>query len=175
MAGIWPCSAGQQKALGHWGGAVDDLDRRIIQALQADGRTPFTQIARQAGVSETTIRTRYQNLVAEGMIRVVGIIEPSALGYEATAVVAVSAEPGMANQIARTIAKVPEVSHLVTTLGSYDLILEVFCRDLSHLTDVVTGQIHQIPGVRATETLVIAESYKLACDWSPDLKSEARA
>jgi Lrp/AsnC family transcriptional regulator for asnA, asnC and gidA len=154
---------------------VDDLDRLIIQLLHADGRVPFTQIARRAGVSETTIRTRYQTLVAQGTLRPVAIVEPSALGYEATAMVAVSAAPGAADQIARTIAKVPEVGHLVTTLGSYDLILEVFCRDLPHLTDVVTRQIQQIPGVRATETLVIAESHKLSSDWSPYLKSEAEA
>jgi Lrp/AsnC family transcriptional regulator for asnA, asnC and gidA len=150
---------------------VDDLDRLIIQALQKEGRVPFTQIARQANVSETTIRTRYQKLVATDVVRVVGMVEPSTLGYEATAVVAVSAEPGMADKIAREVDQVPEVSHLVTTLGSYDLIVEVYCKDLAHLTDVVTRQIQQIPGVRATETLVIAESHKLACDWSPYLES----
>jgi len=154
---------------------VDDLDRLIMQALQAEGRIPFTQVARQAGVSETTIRARYQKLVATGTIRVVSIIEPHALGYEATAVVAVSAEPGLADQIAREVDRVPEVSHLVTTLGSYDLILEVYCRDLAHLKDVVTRQIQQIPGVRATETLVIAENYKLACDWSPYYEPDAQA
>jgi Lrp/AsnC family transcriptional regulator for asnA, asnC and gidA len=154
---------------------MEDLDRFIIQALQVEGRTPFTQIARQAGVSETTIRTRYQRLVAKGMVRVIGIVEPNSLGYEATAMIAVSAEPGMADEIARTIAQVPEVSHLVTTLGSYDLILELFCRDLSHLTDVVTRRIQQVPGVRATETLVIAESYKLASDWSPYPRSKVPA
>jgi Lrp/AsnC family transcriptional regulator for asnA, asnC and gidA len=161
--------------LGYFGGTVDELDTLIFQALQVDGRTPFTQIARQAGVSETTIRTRYQRLVDQRIVRTIGIIEPTALGFEATAIVAVSAEPGMASEIARSIARMPEVSNLVTTLGSYDLILEVFCRDLSHLTDVVTQQIQQISGVRATETLLIAESHKLACDWSPFPKSGAGA
>jgi Lrp/AsnC family transcriptional regulator for asnA, asnC and gidA len=96
------------------------------------------------------------------------------LDYEATAVVAVSTEPGLAHQIAQKVDLVPEVSHLVTTLGSYDLILEVYCRDLAHLTNVVTQQIQQIPGVQTTETLVIAESYKLACDWSPFPESGVR-
>jgi Lrp/AsnC family transcriptional regulator for asnA, asnC and gidA len=166
---------GPEGAQGEFGGAVDDLDRLIIETLRTNGRIPFTQIAKQAGVSETTIRTRYQNLIAKGVVRTVGILEPNALGFEATAMVTVSAEPGMADQIARTIAQVPEVSHVVTTLGSFDLILQVFCRDLSHLTDVVTQGIQQIPGVRGTETLVIAASYKLACDWSPDLAWEAEA
>ena len=154
---------------------MDNLDRLIIQTLRAEGRTPFTQIARRAGVSETTIRTRYQHLASKKMIRIVGIIDPDTLGYRATAMVTVSAEPGMADEIARTVAQVPEVSHVVTTLGSCDLILQVFCRDLSHLTDVVTQQIQHVPGVRSTETLVIAESYKLAYDWSPQLTSEANA
>jgi Lrp/AsnC family transcriptional regulator for asnA, asnC and gidA len=153
---------------------VDDLDKLIIQALQEEGRVPFTQIARQGGVSETTIRTRYHKLMSTGTIRVVAVVEPRALNYEATAVVAVSTEPGMADQIAREVDLVPEVSHLVTTLGSYDLILEVYCRDLSHLTDVVTRQIQQISGVRTTETLMIAESHKLACDWSPYPESGVR-
>ena len=161
--------------MGHFGGTVDELDKLIFQALQVNGRTPFTQIARRAGVSETTIRTRYQRLVDQGIVRTIGIIDPSALDFEATAIVAVSAEPGMASEIARSITRMPEVSYLVTTLGSYDLILEVFCQDLSHLTDVVTQQIQQISGVRATETLLIAESYKLACAWSPFPESGAGA
>jgi Lrp/AsnC family transcriptional regulator for asnA, asnC and gidA len=146
---------------------MDDLDRQILRALKEDGRVPFTRVARQAGVSETTIRTRYQRLVQRGILRTVGIIDPYALDYEATALVAISVEPGMAEAIAGTIASVPEVGHLIRTLGTYDLVLEVFCRDMAHLTGVVTGKLHRIPGVRATETFMIAESYKLPCDWFP--------
>ena len=69
---------------------MDELDKLILQTLQEDGRTPFTQIARQAGVSETTIRSRYQNLVKEGIISTVGIVDPYALGFEAPALIGVS-------------------------------------------------------------------------------------
>jgi Lrp/AsnC family transcriptional regulator for asnA, asnC and gidA len=148
---------------------MDELDQQILRALQENGRVPFTQIARRSGVSETTIRTRYHSLVRQGIVHTVGIIDPHALGYEATAIVTVSVEPGMADPIARTMAQIPEVSRLVRTLGSYDLILEIFCRDLSHLTNVVTRQIHPISGVRATETFMVAESYKPLGGWSPEL------
>ena len=140
---------------------MDDLDRLILQTLQEDGRTPFTHIARQAGVSETTIRNRYQSLVEEGIVRTVAIVDPHALGFQAPAIVAISVEPGSTDQVARAIAQLPEVSYLVLTLGSYDLLVEVLCRDQAHLADLITDQIHLMPGVRATETLVIARSYKL--------------
>lgn len=149
------------------GSIMDDLDRLILQTLQSDGRTPFTQIARQAKVSETTVRTRYQSLVEKGIIHTVGIVDPHALGFQAPAIIAVSVEPGAADQVARAIAALPEVSYLVMTLGSFDLLVEVFCRDLPHLADLITHQIHKLPGVRSTETLMIARSYKLAYRWSP--------
>jgi len=149
---------------------MDELDRLILSSLQADGRTPFTHIARQAGMSETTVRSRYQSLVERGIIRTVGIVDPYALGFQAPAIVAISVEPGSADQVARAIADLPEVSYLVLTLGSSDLIVEVFCRNLPHLTDVIVQQIRTIPGVRSTETLMIARSYKLTYRWSPVLE-----
>lgn len=152
---------------------MDELDKLILQTLQEDGRTPFTQIARQAGVSETTIRSRYRNLVEAGVVRTVGIVNPHTLGFQAPAIIGVSVESGTIDQVAGTIAELPEVSYLVMTLGSFDLIIEVFCRDLPHLTNLITQHIHLIPGIRSTETLMIARSYKLSYRWSPALELEA--
>jgi Lrp/AsnC family transcriptional regulator for asnA, asnC and gidA len=152
---------------------MDELDRLILQTLQEDGRTPFTQIARQAGVSETTVRSRYRSLVEQGVMRNVGAVNPYALGFQAPAIIAVSVEPGTPDQVARKIAELPEVGYLVMTLGSFDLIVEVFCRDLPHLTHLITQQIQLIPGVRSTETLVIARPYKLSYDLSPGSSLES--
>ena len=151
---------------------MDDLDKLILQTLQEDGRAPFTHIAKLAGVSETTIRTRYRNLVEEGIIRSVGIVDPYALGFQAPAIVGMTVEPGMSDQVAREIGDLPEVSYLVMTLGRFDLIVEVFCRDLPHFTSLLTQQIQSIPGIRSTETLMIARSYKLSYRWSPALGLE---
>jgi Lrp/AsnC family transcriptional regulator for asnA, asnC and gidA len=140
---------------------MDELDQFILQTLQEDGRTPFTEMAREASVSETTIRTRYRNMVEAGIVRTVGIVDPRALGFQAPAIIAVSVEPGATERVAQGMADLPEVSYLVMTLGSYDLIVEVFCRDQQHLADLITRHMHLMPGVRSTETLVVARSYKL--------------
>ncbi len=146
---------------------MDKLDKIILETLQDDGRTPFTEIARQAGVSETTIRNRYRKLVDTGIIRTVGIVDPHALDFEAPAIIGISVEPGKIGQVATRLTELPEVSYLVMTLGSFDLVAEVFCRDLAHINDLLTRQIHLMPGVRSTETLMIAQSYKLSYRWSP--------
>ena len=153
---------------------MDELDRLIIHTLQEDGRTPFTQIAKQAGVSETTIRSRYRSLFEDGVIRVSGVVDPYALDFEAPAIIGVSVEPGTVELVARRIAEIPEVSYLVSTLGSLDLIVEVFCRDLPHLSDLVTHRIQTISGVRSTETLMITRSYKLGYSMPPVQESQMK-
>src|SRR5207237_10862904 len=64
---------------------TDELDRRIIEALQANGRESFRRIAARVGVSEATVRARYGRLTAEGILQVVAVSKP--LGF--------SLEPGL--------------------------------------------------------------------------------
>lgn len=151
---------------------MDEIDRLILHFLQQDGRTPFTKIAKKAGVSEATIRSRYRNLVESGLVRTVSIVNPFALDFQAPAIVAVSTDPGKVEQVAKEIAEMPEVAYLVMTLGTFDLIVEAYCRDLTHLTNLITRQIQNIPGVHATEILMIANIYKLSYRWSPALDGE---
>lgn len=151
---------------------MDELDRYILQKLQEDGRTPFTRIAKEAGVSETTIRSRYRTLVDEGVVHTVSIVDPYALDFQAPAIIGISTEPGTVENVAKAISELPEVSYLVLTLGTRDLIVEVYCKDMPHLTELVTHKIQTIPGIRSTETLMIARSYKLSYRWSPVEASE---
>jgi Lrp/AsnC family transcriptional regulator for asnA, asnC and gidA len=151
---------------------MDDLDRFILQTLQTDGRTPFTQIAKLAGVSETTVRSRYRNLVVQGVMHTVSIVDPFALDFLAPAILNITVEPGQVDRVAQVIADIPEVSYLIRTLGQHDLLVEVYCRDLDHLTHLVTDQVHAIQGVRGVETAMIARSYKLSYRWAPILDAE---
>jgi Lrp/AsnC family transcriptional regulator for asnA, asnC and gidA len=147
---------------------LDELDRLILCTLQQDGRTPFTQIAKRANVSEATIRSRYHSMIEEGVVKTVAVVDPAALGFEAPALIGVSVDTDKIERVSKAIMACPEVSYLVMTLGSWDLTVEVFCRDLRHLTDFITRRLGGIPGVRATETLMIARSYKLSYCWSPE-------
>jgi len=151
---------------------MDEIDHQILQTLQNDGRTPFTTIAKRAGVSESTIRSRYASLVERGIVQTIAVIDPFAVGYKSPALIGISTEPGVMNTVAQTLEKIPEVSYLVMTLGGYDLVVEVFCRDREHLVDLITNQIQTIQGVRSTETLVIGKIFKLSFFWQPEINSQ---
>ena len=89
------------------------------------------------------------------------------LGFKAPAIIGISVDIGNTDKVAKAITAFPEVSYLVMVLGTYDIIVEVFCRDISHLVDLITNGFHSVPGIRETETLVIGKSYKLSYRWSP--------
>jgi len=146
---------------------MDELDRRLLQLLQEDGRAPFTQLAKKIGLSETAVRFRYKNLVEQGVARTVSIVDPYALDFQAPALINIAVEPGKLETVARQVADLPETAYLVVTLGPYDLLAEVYCRNLKQLTELVTQRIQSIPGVRSTATSMVAQVYKLSYRWSP--------
>ena len=68
---------------------LDRVDQRLIEALQKNGREPFRRIAADVGVSEATIRARYQRLCDDNILQVTGVTNPLGLGFEAQAMVGI--------------------------------------------------------------------------------------
>ena len=152
---------------------MDNLDLLILNALQEDGRTPFTQIAKKCGVAESTIRSRYASLVERGIAQTITVIDPFEVGYDAPALIGISTKPGEIDSVVQALEQqIPEISYLVLTLGRYDLMVEVFCKDRENLTDLITKKIQAIPGIRATETLVIGKIFKLSFFWQPEFNPQ---
>ena len=87
-------------------------------------------------------------------------MDPYALDFQAPAILGLSVEPGLSEDVARAISGLPDVSNVVLTLGRYDLIVEVYCRDIPHLTDFIANQIPKISGVKRIDTLLITKSLK---------------
>ncbi len=148
---------------------LDRIDHEIIRMLQHDGRTPFTEIAKALGISEGTVRNRVARLTENQTIQVVALIDPYRLGFDAAALIGVSVEPPLIEAAAEQIARFPEVSYLVLVSGMFDLIVEALCRDREHLANFLSQSLHQVPGVRSTQTFVILRTYKMAYGARPTL------
>jgi Lrp/AsnC family transcriptional regulator, regulator for asnA, asnC and gidA len=147
-------------------GALDDLDFSILSFLQQDGRMSFTVIAEKLNVSIGTVRTRFNKLITDGTINVIGRVDPDKVGFHSYAHIAVFVRPATLKEaVAKSIATLPEVSFLAMTSGDYDLEVDVMCRDNDHLVQFV-NEISQIEGVYQTKTTIYFKVYKYA---QPDL------
>ncbi|HXB43485.1 MAG TPA: Lrp/AsnC family transcriptional regulator [Puia sp.] len=146
--------------------APDELDFAILSFLQQDGRMSFTLMAEKLKVSIGTIRTRFNNLIKDGTMSIIGRVDPEKVGFRSYSQIAVFVRPAtLKEKVALTIAKLPEVSFLAMTSGDYDLEVDVMCRDNDHLVQFI-NKISKISGVHQTKTTMYFKVYKYA---QPDL------
>ena len=98
----------------------DELDRRLVHALQVNGRAPFSVIAEVLGVSDRTIARRYARLRAAGMVRVLGVVDPTALGAVLW-FLRVRCAPSASLPVAEALARRPDTSWVSITSGGTEL------------------------------------------------------
>jgi Lrp/AsnC family transcriptional regulator, regulator for asnA, asnC and gidA len=144
---------------------ISELDKRIIEHLQQDGRRPFTQIATALGVSEATVRARTNRLMERGILQIVGVTDPLKLGFQQQAMIGVRCEAAQLLEAAEAINAFPEVDYLVVTAGAYDLLIEVVCEDNDALLRFLTEKLRRVAGVRETETFVYLRMLKQVYTW----------
>ena len=142
---------------------IDAVDKRIIEALQTDGRRPYTRLARDLGISEAAVRARVRKLTEARVIDVVAVTNPLMLGFDTMAIIGVQTDSSL-QAIADEVAGWDEVSYLVIAAGSFDLLVEVVCADNQHLLALIR-RLREVDGVRSTETFMYLELYKQTFQW----------
>ncbi|RYB93356.1 Lrp/AsnC family transcriptional regulator [Nocardioides oleivorans] len=142
---------------------LDATAKRIIELLQEDGRISYAAIAKAVGLSEAAARARVQKLLDSEVMQVVAVTDPTQVGFTRQAMIGVRTE-GDPLKVGDRLAEVREVDYVVTTAGSFDLLVEVVCEDDPHLLDVIR-QIRELDGVVSSETFVYLKLNKQHYNW----------
>ena len=142
---------------------LDATAKRIIELLQEDGRISYAAIAKAVGLSEAAARARVQKLLDSEVMQVVAVTDPTQVGFTRQAMIGVRTE-GDPMKVGDRLAEVPEVDYVVTTAGSFDLLVEVVCEDDPHLLDVIR-QVRELDGVVSSETFVYLKLNKQHYNW----------
>lgn len=143
---------------------LDDTAKAIIAELQQDGRRSYAAIGKAVGLSEAAVRARVGRLTEAGVMDVVAVTDPLQLGFARQAMVGVRVS-GDPDPVADRLAEMPEVSYVVVTAGSFDLLVEVVCRSDDHLLEVVHQQMRSVASVVTTETFVYLKLAKQTYSW----------
>jgi Lrp/AsnC family transcriptional regulator for asnA, asnC and gidA len=133
---------------------LDEIDQRIIEALQQDGRRPFTKIAADLGISEASVRQRVANLINTQVMQIVAITNPIKLGFSLASMIGIRVSGDRLLEAAREISTFEEVIYLIICTGSFDLLAEVVCRDNDHLLSFLTEKLYKVQGVQQAETFM---------------------
>jgi Lrp/AsnC family transcriptional regulator, regulator for asnA, asnC and gidA len=143
---------------------LDDVNKRIIEQLQRDGRMSYATLAKQIGLSEAAARQRVQRMLDSGVMQIVAVTDPLTLGFRRQVMIGLKVEGDM-RTVADQLAAIPEVDYVVVCAGGYDLLAEMVCVDDDHLLSLLNDRIRGIPGVTTTETFVYLKLAKQTYAW----------
>ena len=130
---------------------LDDLDRRLLALLQADGRASYADLGEAVGLSPAGARLRVLRLQERGVLQIVAVTDPLALGYGQMAQIGIVVDADV-RAVADAMAAIDEVIYVVLTAGSFDLLVEVVATDSDDLLAIVNDRIRAVPGVARAET-----------------------
>lgn len=123
---------------------MEAIDGHIMHALQVAPRASFRHIAEAIGVGEQTVARRYRALRRDGVLRVVGVVNPRVYG-ECQWIVRVRAKPADLPRLAEALVRRPDVTHVNTLSGGTELV----CAVRAPIGDAADGLLHRLPRTSA--------------------------
>lgn len=138
---------------------MDEVDLRLVKALRDDGRASYENLGVAVGLSADAVRDRLRRLTDQGLVRIVGIVDPGAIGLEVTCLAGLEIV-GPIEPVAEKLVDVPEIDLVGCVAGSYDMFIELAGRDESHLFATIDRQVRSHPEVRRCTPFVYLDILK---------------
>jgi len=130
---------------------LDRIDRRIVDALQRDGRLPNNELAAKVSLSPSPCLRRVRSLEESGVIkRYVALVDPLKVGLQLLAYVSVKLEKKgemPAEEFSSAVNTWSEVTECYSMTGDVDYLLRVQVKDLDHFSRFLMGKLLKQPGV----------------------------
>ena len=141
---------------------IDDLDRRILEFLQKDGRMAASHIADELDISIPTVTDRIKKLSESGVIKGFQVtLDPKLLGLDVSAIITVISESSEHyKEVIQAARNTPEVVQCYSTTGKGSHTLIIVATNSKALEELLR-KIQNWPGVSRTETQVILSSYAI--------------
>jgi Lrp/AsnC family transcriptional regulator for asnA, asnC and gidA len=148
---------------------LDPVDCQMIELLQIDGRISNTDIAREIGLSEATVRTRLNRLIQDEFIQIVAVSNPIKLGFKIVGNIRIHVEIKKMDRIIKELKKLKPLWFIVQTTGGTGIDTEFVVKSLDELNELIFEKINKIDGIGRTETSLFLNYIKREYDWGTAL------
>ncbi|MGC4808238.1 Lrp/AsnC family transcriptional regulator [Micromonospora sp. DT233] len=137
---------------------LDQLDLRLLQALELDGRASFSRIAQVLGVSDQTVARRFRRLAGTVRLRVTGMTDDSRLGRDSW-IVRLGCTPNVAEQLALALARRPDTQYVDLVSGGTEVMCAMLPRTRQERDDLLLERLQRIPRVTSVSAHCILHSF----------------
>lgn len=138
---------------------LDKLDYQIIQAMAENAEISYADLGKKLFVSGGTIHVRIKKLQESGIVTGTKLtVDIKALGFDVITFVGIYLQKSsMYEDVAKELAKIPQIVRLNYTTGTYSMFAEIVCKNIQQLKHVLHDKLQNIKGIERTETLISLE------------------
>ncbi len=136
----------------------DTTNIEIIRHLR-DGRKSFKEIAEVMSLSENTVRARVQRMVREGVLDIVGLVDPGAVEEHQVVIIGVKVGTMDLEKKGDEFSRLKGVVSVGVVTGRYDLMLTVMLNSDFKLLDFFKHEMAKVADVQSTETFVLFKNF----------------
>lgn len=137
---------------------LDEMDRKILRALQASGRLSIQDLAEQIGLSASPVARRVRILEETGILTgYAALIDEAKLGFGVSVFVSVQLDKQIDQALAnfeKAVKAFPEVVDCWLMTGNRDYLMRVATADLAEFEAFLTGRLTKVPGVANIESSI---------------------
>ncbi|WP_067569919.1 Lrp/AsnC family transcriptional regulator [Nocardia acidivorans] len=145
---------------------LDLLDTQIIHRLQLEPRRPFAHIAAELEVAEQTVARRYRRLRREGIVRVIGAVDPRALG-ENDWIIRLHCRPDGALAVAEALAERDDAAWISIAAAGAEIIFSLHPRSEQDRDDLLVQRLQRSAPVHDITAAMILHRFvrRDVIDW----------
>lgn len=138
---------------------IDDIDARIFEAAEQNGRISNRVLAQEVGISERQAGSRFRRLLESGELRCITVVDVYKAGFSITFALGVQVANASPDDVATALANFPEVISVHVMSGPYDLEILVVARDHEALVAFMRNHLSRVPGVRSFSPSIHLDIY----------------
>lgn len=146
--------------------SLDNLDRRIIGALQVDGRASWARIAAVLDAPERTVARRGIRLLQQRLVAIAALPNRGKIAGAVPSILAAHCRPATVRIAATGIAQRPETLFCYITTGEVDCTAELWCKS-ERLSTLLLDELPSTPGIDRLDSYPITRYFRTAHDWQP--------
>jgi len=135
---------------------------KLLYELTKDGSISVPILSKKLGINASVLYSRIKRLLKKKLIKKFTVeIDDSLLGIDVKATVGINRDPKLKDVIHKKFMEIPEVVSISEITGRFDILIQVYAKNLEALHSVVIEKIGKIDGIQNTETFVeLQKTYK---------------
>ncbi len=133
---------------------LDKIDLQIIRLLQMDGRMASSEIAKNTGVPEATVRYRLKRIIERKYIQIVAAANPIKLGFGIAACISIEAEAKRVDYVIEELEKIERVAYIAQMTSIPNVEIETYIETINELHELLS-QVEAIEGITKVDTSFI--------------------